>query len=121
MARYLGRFRLQALAMVRCSPSPRFWMWVTQSNQRYFVDCRYFQPEIAVRLKKTVLGSMNAAKPQKLLTDRFIQSMKLMMQCDHQKNISSYDLSVQNLPQILLSNPKLGNLLSSSSTKPVIL
>lgn len=121
MARYLGRFRLQALAMVRCSPSPRFWMWVTQSNQRYFVDCRHFQPEIAVRLKKTVLGSMNAAKPQKLLTDRFIQSMKLMMQCDHQKNISSYDLSVQNLPQILLSNPKLGNLLSSSSTKPVIL
>lgn len=46
---------------------------------------------------KTVLGSMNAARSQKLLTDSSIQPTKLMMQHDHQKKISSYGLSVQIL------------------------
>lgn len=59
---------------------------------------------------KTVLGSMNAARSQKLLMDSSMQLTKLMMQHDRQKKISSYDSSVQNLPQILLSSPKLGNL-----------
>jgi len=30
------------------------------------------------------------------------------MQHEQQKKVSSYDLSVQNLPQILLPSPKLG-------------
>lgn len=50
---------------------------------------------------KTVLGSINTARAQKLLMDSSTQPTKLMMQHDHQKKISSYGLSVENLPQIL--------------------
>ena len=56
---------------------------------------------------KTVLGSMNTARSLKSLTDSSIQPTKLM-QHEQQKKVSSYDLSVQNLPQILLPSPKLG-------------
>lgn len=58
---------------------------------------------------KTVLRSMNAARSQKLLTDFSLQPTKLMLQHNHQKKTLA-DLSVQTLPQILLSSPKPVNL-----------
>lgn len=87
MARYLDRICLQSLAMVRCSPDPGLWRWVTESNKSYFLNCRVFSAGDCCETKevKTVLGSMNAARSQKLLMDSSVQPTKLMMQHDHQK------------------------------------